>query len=284
MSASSTPLETRFAFGDNWSKFADGVDESAVVIAVNSLRTMLGVESLSGRNFIDVGCGSGLFSLAARRLGATVVSFDYDQMSVATTARLRERIAAGDPAWRIEQGSVLDREYVERLGQFDIVYSWGVLHHTGKMWDALRNVTSLIAPHGQLFISIYNDQGRYSRYWTRIKRLYNRLPRYLRFLVLVPSFVRLRGPMLVRDLLRGHPLRSWRNYGVERGMSPWYDVVDWVGGYPFEVAKPEEIFDFYRARGFELQRMKTCGGGRGCNEYVFAAPAQPAEPADSARS
>jgi 2-polyprenyl-3-methyl-5-hydroxy-6-metoxy-1,4-benzoquinol methylase len=284
MNAGSPPLETRFAFGRNWSKFASGVNEQVVETAVRSLRAMLGTDTLRDRTFIDVGCGSGLFSLAARRLGAQVVSFDYDPLSVSTTARLRERAAPDDPAWRIEQGSVLDAEYLGRLGKFDVVYSWGVLHHTGAMWDAVRNVTQLIAPNGQLFIAIYNDQGRYSRYWTSIKRLYNKLPSYLRFLVLVPCFVRLRGPMLVRDLFSGHPLRSWRNYGVERGMSPWYDVVDWVGGYPFEVAKPEEIFDFYRVRGFELQRLKTCGGGRGCNEYVFAAPADPAQAAASARS
>lgn len=284
MTANSTPVETRFAFGRNWAKFASGVDESVIATAVHSLRTMLGVETLRDRSFVDVGCGSGLFSLAARRLGATVLSFDYDPLSVATTARLRERAAPNDSAWRIEQGSVLDVEYLRRLGTFDIVYSWGVLHHTGAMWDAIRNVTQLLAPNGQLFIALYNDQGRYSRYWTRIKRLYNTLPSYLRFLVLVPCFVRLRGPMLVRDLLRGHPLRSWRNYGAERGMSPWYDVVDWVGGYPFEVARPEEIFDYYRARGFQLQRLKTCRGGRGCNEYVFAAPAEVAQTAASTRS
>ena len=52
-------------------------------------------------------------------------------------------------------------------------------------------------------------------------------------------------------------------------MSPWHDIVDWVGGYPFEVAKPEPIFGFYRDRGFRLQALKTCAGGLGCNELLF---------------
>jgi hypothetical protein len=52
-------------------------------------------------------------------------------------------------------------------------------------------------------------------------------------------------------------------------MSPWRDLIDWVGGYPFEVAKPEAILDFYLRRGFTLKRLVTCGGSLGCNEYVF---------------
>ena len=57
-------------------------------------------------------------------------------------------------------------------------------------------------------------------------------------------------------------------------MSFWQDLIDWVGGYPFEVSTPEQIFDFYRARGFTLPRLHTCGGSLGCNEFVFrkAAP------------
>lgn len=65
------------------------------------------------------------------------------------------------------------------------------------------------------------------------------------------------------------PFKAWDDKKKNRGMSVWHDLVDWVGGYPFEVAKPEEIFDFYRTKGFTLVRLKTCGGGLGCNEYVF---------------
>jgi len=99
---------------------------------------------------------------------------------------------------------------------------------------------------------------------------YNALPKTLRWLVLIPALARLWGKNTVRDILRGKPFEAWRNYSTaERGMGAWRDVVDWVGGYPFEVAKPEEVFDFYRSRGFFLQRLKTCAGGLGCNEYVL---------------
>ena len=72
--------------------------------------------------------------------------------------------------------------------------------------------------------------------------------------------------------LRGRPqdyIRSWTQYKATRGMSRWHDLLDWVGGYPFEVARPEEIFQFYSERGFQLERLRTCGDGLGCNEFVM---------------
>jgi 2-polyprenyl-6-hydroxyphenyl methylase/3-demethylubiquinone-9 3-methyltransferase len=258
-----------FAFGANWSRFLRLLDASRIEAARRSLLEMIGARDLSGRRFLDVGSGSGLFSLAARSLGARVHSFDYDPRSVACTAELKRRYFAGDPDWTVEQASALDAAHLQGLGRFDVVYSWGVLHHTGAMWQAMGLVAGTVDEGGLLFISIYNDQGWPSRGWARVKRLYNRLPPALRWLVLAPAFVRLRGPMLIRSLLRGRPLAMWREYSRARGMSPWHDVVDWVGGWPFEVARPEAVFDFLQGRGFALRKLKTCGGGKGCNEYLF---------------
>jgi SAM-dependent methyltransferase len=198
-----------------------------------------------------------------------VHSFDYDPDSVACTAEVRKLHYGEDPNWVVERGSVLDRDYLRKLGRFDIVYSWGVLHHTGRMWDAIQNAAELVTSGGYFVIAIYNDQGRASRIWTLVKRTYNRLPPYARFLVLGPAFLRLWGPRTTIDLLKGQPFKTWRNYSQRRGMSPWHDVVDWVGGYPFEVAKPEEVFEFCERLGFRLKQLKTWAGGHGCNEYVF---------------
>lgn len=262
----------RFTFGSNWAEFLKLLDDSRIERAEKSLIEMLGLPSLRGKTFIDIGSGSGLFSLAARRLGAEVTSFDFDPQSVGCTTELRRRYFPDDSSWRVMEGSVLDRDFLATLGQYDIVYSWGVLHHTGAMWEALGNAAPLVADGGLLFVAIYNDQGRSSRIWTKVKRAYVRAPGPLKWGVLLPAMVRLWGPPTVRDLARGKPFRTWRTYKdeVTRGMDPWRDVLDWVGGYPFEVAKPEEILDFYRARGFELRRMITCAGGHGCNEFVFA--------------
>jgi len=259
----------RFEFGANWSRFLSRLNDDRIVEAEKSLCEMLGADSLEGKTFLDAGSGSGLFSLAARRLGARVRSFDFDLQSVACTAELRRRFYPEDEQWTVTEGSVLDAGFLKSLGTFDVVYSWGVLHHTGAMWNALANVAPLVAPDGLLFVSIYNDQGLQSRFWTSVKRLYNRAPRALRWLLLLPALVALWGPKTLIDFIKLQPFKSWRAYGGTRGMSAWNDVVDWVGGYPFEVARPEEIFAFYRGRGFALREMKTCGGRLGCNEFVF---------------
>ncbi|MDB5390067.1 MAG: Methyltransferase type 12 [Planctomycetaceae bacterium] len=261
----------RFRFGENWSRFLTELNESRILQAERSLCEMLDVTTLQGKRFLDIGSGSGLLSLAARRLGATVHSFDFDPQSVDCTTELKQRYFPNDNGWTIEQGSVLDKPYLETLGQWNIVYSWGVLHHTGNLLQALDHASDLVKDGGNLFIAIYNDQGRTSRVWLKVKRAYNRLPRGLRWLILWPAAIRLWGPTTLRDLAMGRPFHTWRNYsqGSMRGMSAWRDVVDWVGGLPFEVATPEKIFNFYRDRGFQLQQLKTCAGGHGCNEFVF---------------
>ena len=260
----------RFEFGKNWARFLKSLTEDQIVEAQRSLERMLETGSLAGRSFLDIGSGSGLFSLAARRMDARVHSFDYDPQSVSCTRELRRKYFPDDPDWRVDEGSALDREYLRGLGVFDVVYSWGVLHHTGKMWEALESAGDLVASGGTLFIAIYNDQGTASLRWRKVKRLYNRLPRGLRFLVVVPSFAVQNYAHIIKDFLRLRPFKTMRDYGRNRrGMSMWRDVIDWVGGYPFEFARPDEIFDFYRKRGFTLERLRTCRGTPGCNQFVF---------------
>ncbi|HYF48422.1 MAG TPA: class I SAM-dependent methyltransferase, partial [Planctomycetota bacterium] len=255
-----------FEFGKNWSRFLKVLDEERILQAEKSLKNML-PGSLEGKRFLDIGSGSGLFSLCARRLGANVHSFDFDPNSVKCAEYLRERFNL-QSGWTVEQGSVLDKNYLNLLGKFDVVYSWGVLHHTGAMWEALGNAAERVADGGLLFISIYNDQGRRSIWWRRVKQVYcaNFLGRMLITCTFIPFFV-VRGAIF--DLLRlKNPFSRYSEYRKERGMSIFHDYYDWLGGLPFEVATPEAIFDFFRARGFELRRLKT-SLGLACNEFVF---------------
>lgn len=270
--------KTRFAFGDNWQEFYERINEERINLAIKSLQDLFQVEDLSGKTFIDVGCGSGLFSLAAVRLGAKVHSFDYDANSIACSEQLKQHHEIGDE-WSIERGSVLDLAFIERLGTYDYVYSWGVLHHTGEMIRATEFTMNLVRPGGDMCVALYNDQGARSRLWLRIKKLYNELPEFFRPALLAICCVRLWGPTTIRDFLRFKPFQTWREYANNsiRGMSPWHDLVDWVGGLPFEVAKPEVVFELFRGKGFFLQKLTTCAGGHGCNQYVFRAPSEAGE-------
>jgi 2-polyprenyl-6-hydroxyphenyl methylase/3-demethylubiquinone-9 3-methyltransferase len=201
-----------------------------------------------------------------------VHSFDYDPQSVACTGELRRRYCPADAQWTVERGSALDAAYMRALGTFDVVYSWGVLHHTGRMWEALENAAVPVAGGGSLFVAIYNDTGTQSRRWRWIKKTYNELPRPARLpfavAVTLPGELKALAGATLR-LRAAEYVRSWSEYRRLRGMNRWYDIVDWVGGYPYEFATPDEIFEFYRRRGFTLTKMKCGGAGLGCNEFVF---------------
>ncbi len=274
----------RFRFGANWQRFAEGLDAERLEESKRALLTSLRLGSLDGLSFLDAGGGSGLHSLAARLLGARVHTFDFDPDSVACAAALRDQFCPSDEGWTIERGSVLDADYLRGLGRFDIVYSWGVLHHTGAMWSALDLIDGNVAPGGRLFLALYNDQGRRSDAWRSVKKLYVRSPRSANLAIALAAGVVLETrPALGRlsKLPSPLPFTEWRKKQADRGTSVWTDLIDWVGGYPFEVSRPEEVFDFYRSRGYRLDYFKTCGGGHGCNEYVLVKEHVAPRPADA---
>jgi len=269
----------RFGFGRNWSNYSTRIGRPEIDEAQRSLLKLLPVEvlpeqRLDGLRFLDAGCGSGLFSVAALQLGAQVTSFDFDPDSVRTTRRVAD-LHASDPVERgmflLSHGSVLDGDFLEKLGQFDVVYSWGVLHHTGSMWEACRLLAERVQPGGVLVIALYNDVGTSNRAWHAIKRVYVGAPRLLRMPVAGAILLPIETVALVRSLLRGSPssyARRWTDYGSMRGMSRWHDHLDWIGGLPYEWAAPSEVIEFFSRAGFRhVLTLPAVAWGN--NEFTF---------------
>ena len=267
-----TSTTNRFSFGKNWSKFVSLVDDTRIATAEDSLRSMLDMTDLSGKTFIDIGSGSGLFSLAARRLGAKVHSFDYDKDSVECTLLLKQKYFEDDSDWTIEHGDVLNHNYMSGLGRFDIVYSWGVLHHTGAMWLAIENVLNLVcSKECKVNLALYNDQGWKSHGWWLIKALYNALPSGLRVSYAIVIGVAAKLFVLFKYTLLFRPMtviRTWKNYKKNRGMSIFHDMIDWVGGFPFEFVGYDLFVRFMEAKGYKLLKGNKAGS-LGCHEFSF---------------
>ncbi len=248
---------TPFSFGENWLKYIEDVDERKLEEAKKSLCRLLGRESLEGKAFIDVGCGSGIFSLAAIEMKASrVISTDIDPKSVQACRAVKQRNNV--QPWLIWEGSILDKQFNESLGKADIVYSWGVLHHTGSMWKAIDNAAGLVEDKGFFLLAIYNRHYT-SPLWRKFKELYNRVGRFPQRLMLWSILL----PRIVVRLIKlKHPLRE------RRGMSVYYDAIDWAGGLPYEYASFNEVVSFVEGRGFSLVKgMKT--KSTGCNQFVF---------------
>ena len=261
----------RFEFGKNWKGFINKLTDERIQHAEISLKDMLKVDNLKGKTFLDIGSGSGLSSLVAKKCGAKVTSFDFDDSSVWCTNKLKSLYFPDSSDWEIIQGSVLDTEFLKSLGSFDIVYSWGVLHHTGEMATAIDNASKLVNKDGLLFLAIYNDQGLKSHFWWMIKYLYNHLPGLLQKPFAYSLGFTIKFLMLIKYTLKLKPmiiLSRIFNYQTSRGMSLLNDIVDWYGGFPYEFLKYEHLVRYVEGKGFKLVNGRKASS-LGCHQVVF---------------
>jgi SAM-dependent methyltransferase len=255
-------MEITFSFGENWKNFLDTVSEEQIKSAIGDITEWVEENKISGKKILDIGSGSGIHSYAFYILGAEKVdSFDHDPNSVEATRILWKK--SGEPEnWSVFQGSILDESFVEMLSKYDIVYSWGVLHHTGNMWNAIANATSLVNKTGYFWISIYTKGPNYQTQ-LKLKRTYNSASavkkRFMEYKFIL---------YLMMDRMRSlkNPIK-W-NERKTRGMDTYHDIVDWLGGLPYEVASVDEIVNFCGALGFHLERVKSAQEGD-CSIYLF---------------
>ncbi len=255
-----------FSFGKNWQNFLKNVDEERIETAKVSVSEFLNLPDLKEKTFLDIGCGSGLFSYGAYLLGAKkIVSFDLDPFSVKCTRHMHQK--AGSPAhWTVTTGSILDSSFVSKLEKADVVYSFGVLHHTGKVFEAIKNAASLVNQGGYFYIVLYN-KGPKSKMWLAIKKFYNWLPsigkRALEILYMILYFI--------AWILQGkNPITQVKTYKSQRGMDWKTDIIDWLGGYPYEPTTVEEVFNFIKKSfpKFNLLNLKTVNNSGG-DWYLF---------------
>lgn len=267
-----TKLSSHFAFGENWASYAASITEEEINQAERDLCRLLATDSLAGRDFLDIGSGSGVHSLAALRLGAKrVVACDIDPTSVRTTDAVLRTFSPSN-SYEVIERSVFELD-PESLGKFDVVYSWGVLHHTGDLAKALGIAASLVAPEGIFAFAIYR-KTLFCRLWKLEKKWYaTASPQTQAFArkVYMGAFA-----LGLRLTARDMPTYV-ATYRSRRGMDFHHDVHDWLGGYPYESMSPAEVQRLLRRQRFAPLREFTANTtaqrlgilGSGCDEYVY---------------
>lgn len=251
----------RFSFSKNWEAYAktsltrERMDQSR-----NAFRELVAGIDLRNKRFIDVGYGQGLSLIAAAEMGARVLGIDVDGNSV-EVLRMVQRFSGYPDFIEARTVSILDERFVdEHRERYDVVHAWGVLHHTGDMMKAIKNACALVAEGGYLICAIYNRHWS-SPIWKAIKWSYNILPVPLqRFMIaLFYPIIYVAKSFVTRE----NPKE------MDRGMAFLHNVVDWIGGYPYEYAGIEEIQDIISKLGFTCLRTRAAQVPTGCNEYVF---------------
>lgn len=259
-------LESHFRFGENWQSYARTISAKHIRHAVAGLRELL-LDGCTGETFLDIGCGSGIHSLAACMLGAEVSAVDIDPASVSATHSVLT--SHGFSTVVPQQISVFDLDPAS-FGQFDIVYSWGVLHHSGDMWRAVSKAADLVRPGGRLVLALY-DKTPFCGLWRLEKAWYSKATE-VRQRQARAAFVTL---FRLKCLLTGRSFsKSVAGYDSYRGMDYYHDLHDWMGGYPYQSARPLEVQGFLQARGFAQEVFLPSGVriglfGSGCSQYTF---------------
>jgi len=263
--------KNNFSFGNNWKDFLKRISPQQIDNSQTSLLELIAPFKIKGKSFIDVGCGSGLFSLAAHNLNASkVTSLDIDNDSIHCCESLR-KVNYKKREWKIIKGSILNTSLIKKLGKYDIVFSWGVLHHTGDMYKAFGNIKYLCKIDTIFILAIYNKLedlnsllSGSSKNWLKIKSIYSRsnniIKKIIEFLYYAWFFI---GYIITNR----NPFSYIKEY-KQRGMNFVTDIKDWLGGYPYEFATSDELINYFSKQGFCVKKIIS-SNNLGCHQIVF---------------
>ena len=263
----------RFKFGKNWKSFVkENLTDKSLNEAIRCTKKTLEKANINIQNkeIIDIGCGSGLFSLVILKLGAKhVTCVDYDPDSISCTTELLKSQNYKEDNFACIEGSILDESFVEKLGKYDLVYSWGVLHHTGDLLKAIKNSTLLIKEDGSIFISLY-QKTILDRFWKIEKRFYSGTSKFFKLIINNIWVLKTR----ISFALKGRSFNQMiSSYDQGRGMNFYKDVYDWLGGYPYEGITPKACISIFLKLGFTNTYLNRTGKywalSSTCNEFVF---------------
>jgi 2-polyprenyl-6-hydroxyphenyl methylase/3-demethylubiquinone-9 3-methyltransferase len=257
-----------FRFGKNWKTFNLKSDLSHIEHSQKSLDALIGKDVICNKTVLDIGCGSGIHALSFLRAGAKYIKcIDLDPDAVETTvSRLEEY---NPDKWNAQIANILDVKSNSHEF-FDIVFSWGVLHHSGNLMMAIKNSADFCKDGSLLILAIYRRTSLCT-FWKIEKKIYNIVPSVFRRIIdLTFACV-----FLFAKWTQGNSPRAFvKNYRMQRGMDFMTDIRDWLGGYPYESASPATIHNFLTVRGFNLIKSNIRDQqfgflGSGCNEYIY---------------
>lgn len=269
MTGDLTKIERHFSFGENWKSFLSAISEDNLREAKYGLSRLILPNQIVGKTFLDIGCGSGIHMLSALELGASrATGIDIDCLSVEAAKVLLETMVE-HKHWRVMESSIFDFTDKNQRMNYDVVYSWGVLHHTGAIWEAIKSAASLVGEQGYFIVALY-PRTYLDWFWILEKPIYSRSPKIAQMVIRA-----IYKTLFILALIGTgrNPIKYINCYKRARGMDWHHDIHDWLGGYPYETADPNDVIDFLKGLNFIIvsvsQHKKKVGlFGSGCVEYV----------------
>lgn len=244
----------------------NSLNKKVLHIYKNEFERLFTSVALKNKTFLDIGAGMGLSSLLATQAGAVCCAVDIDIYVFNLIKKNKKRFFQKYQSPKILVGSILDKQFLQMAIQvntkrYDIVHAWGVFHHTGKMWQAIKNAQLLVADQGFFVFSLYNAHWT-SPLWKIIKLLYIRSPLIIKKCIYALVYSLIAATIFLYN-------RKKPSDVYVHGIDFTHLVLDLLNGYPYEYAKPTAVISFMEHAGFKLQQFFPTEYPTGCNEYVF---------------